>query len=198
MATTIEDGSGKGYSVKVDSENRFFTRSITESEFDKATRSGNAYNINTLFLPLSGGTETPILYLRNNEDNILNLAAWFIGTDNSTGTPSRQGLVKLYSNPTAGTIITSGADVTPANRLVGSSNVLDVDIKSGGDGFTVSGFAVDPLLYQTQGQTARVFGNIQLAILKGGSVVITYTPNGQNPLEIYAGFQVYLSDNNNL
>lgn len=198
MATTIEDGSGKGYSVKVDSENRFFTRAVTESEFDKATRSGNAYNINTLFLPISGGTEVPILYLKNNEDEILNLAAWFIGTDNSTGTPSRQGLVKLYSNPTAGTIITSGTDVTPVNRLVGSSNVLDADIKSGGDGFTASGFAVDPLLYQTQGQTARVFGNIQLAVLKGGSVVVTYTPNGQNPLEIYAGFQVYLSDNDDL
>ena len=36
MATTIEDGSGKGFSVKVDSENRLFSRSITETEFDHA------------------------------------------------------------------------------------------------------------------------------------------------------------------
>ena len=53
MATTIEDGSGQGFSVKVDSENRLFSRSITESEFDYAVRKGFSFNVNTEFITIT-------------------------------------------------------------------------------------------------------------------------------------------------
>lgn len=191
MATTIEDGSGKGFSTKVDETNRLSVRGITESEFDKATRSGNAYNVNTLFYSITGATEQPIIYLKNNEDDIITLAAWFIGTSGST---SSNGILKMYTNPTSGTIITGGADVTPVNRLIGSSNQLQADVKKGGDGFTVSGYGSDPVLYQPQGANARTFGNIQLALTKGSSVVVNYDPNGQQPFQIYIGFQIYISE----
>jgi len=191
MATTIEDGSGKGYSVKVDETNRLSVRGTTESEFDKATRSGNAYNVNTLFYSITGATEQPIIYVKNNEDEVITLAAWFIGTSGST---SSNGILKMYTNPTSGTIITGGDDVTPVNRLVGSSNQLQADIKKGGDGFTVSGYNSTPVLYQPQGATARTFGNIQLALTKGSSVVVNYDPNGQQPFQIYIGFQIYISE----
>lgn len=191
MATTIEDGSGKGYSVKVDETNRLSVRGTTESEFDKATRSGNAYNINTLFYSITGATEQPIIYVKNNEDDIITLAAWFIGTSGST---SSNGILKMYTNPSSGTIITGGDDVTPVNRLIGSSNQLLADIKKGGDGFTVSGYGSDPVLYQPQGANARTFGTIQLALTKGSSVVVNYDPNGQQPFQIYIGFQIYISE----
>ena len=191
MATTIEDGSGKGFSTKVDETNRLSVRGITESEFDKATRSGNAYNVNTLFYSITGATEQPIIYLKNNEDDIITLAAWFIGTSGST---SSNGILKMYTNPTSGTIITGGDDVIPVNRLIGSSNQLQVDVKKGGDGFTVSGYNSTPVLYQPQGANARTFGSIQLALTKGSSVVVNYDPNGQQPFQIYIGFQIYVSE----
>jgi len=194
MATTIEDGTGSGFSVKVDGENRLFSRSITESEFEYSVRKGSSFNVNTEFLTITGSSETPIMYLKSNEDKDIILAAWFIGTDNASGTPSRSGLMRVYFNPTAGSIISSGTDVTPVNRQGGSSNTLDLDVKSGGDGFTATGYDSTPVLYQTQGASARAFGNVQLSLKKGSSVVVTYLPNGAQPVEIYTGFQLYISE----
>jgi len=194
MATTIEDGTGSGFSVKVDGENRLFSRSITESEFDYAVRKGLSFNVNTEFLTITGSSETPIMYLKSNEDRDIILSAWFIGTDNASGTPSRNGLMRVYFNPTAGSIISSGTDVTPVNRQGGSSNTIDLDVKSGGDGFTATGFNPTSVLFQTQGSNARTFGTVQLALKKGSSVVVTYLPNGAQPVEIYTGFQLYISE----
>jgi hypothetical protein len=194
MATTIQDGTGTKYKVKIDSENRLYVKSITESEFDHATSKGEAYNINTEFITVTGSSETPLLYLKNNEEKDLILSAWFIGTDNSSGTATRLSLMRVYSNPTTGTIISSGTDLTPVNRLIGSSNELNVGVKKGGDGFTVSGYNNTPVLYQTQGTAQRNFGTVQIILKKGSSVVVTYQQYGLTSNEIYTGFQVYLSD----
>ena len=194
MATTIEDGSGKGFSVKVDADNRLYSRSITETEFDKAVRNGNSFNVNTEFLVITGSTlEIPIMYLKNNEDADVILSAWFIGTDNNAGSPTRNGLVRVYFNPTSGTIISSGVDVTPVNRKGGSSGTIELDVKAGGDGFTAVGYDPVSVLFQTQGANSRTFGNVQLALSKGSSVVVTYLPNGGTN-EIYTGFQLYKSE----
>jgi hypothetical protein len=195
MATTIQDGTGTKYKVKIDSENRIYSKSITESEFDNATRIGNAYNINTEFITITGSTETPLLYLKNNEDTELILSAWFIGTDADSGTATRLSLMRVYTNPSSGTIISSGTDVTPVNRLIGSSNELQAVVKKGGDGFTVSGFTTTPILYQTQGNDQRNFGTVQLSMKKGSSVVVTYQHYGLTSNDVYTGFQVYLNNN---
>ena len=76
MATTIEDGTGKGFSASVDNENRLLVRSVDETEFDKATRGGNAYNINTLFFPVTDSVERPLLYLKNNGEFLPYLQAF--------------------------------------------------------------------------------------------------------------------------
>ena len=191
MATTIEDGSGRGFSVQVDNELKLRTRSVTESEFDKSTADGNAFNINTFFLTVTGSTETPLLYIKNNEDEDLVVAAWFIGTDNSAGSSTRLSLLQVYPNVTTGTIITSGNDVEAVNRAIGSSETLNADIKSGGDGFTASVAGITPVLFQTQGSSARAFGNVQIVIKKGGSLTVTYQQYGLTSIDIYTGFQVY-------
>ena len=194
MATTIEDGTGKGFSAGVDSENRLLVRTINETEFDHATRKGSAYNINTLFFSVTDSVERPLLYLKNNEEKTLTLAAWFFAT---SGSSSSNGIIKMFPNPSSGTIISSGTDVEAVNRLIGSSNTLDADIKRGGDGFTATGYGTEPVLYQPQGATSRGFGSIQIAIEPGSSVVINYDPNGQEPFQIYVGFQVYLAESEN-
>lgn len=191
MATTIEDGTGKGFSASVDIDNRLLVRAASETEFDRATRLGNAYNINTLFFPVTDSVERPLLYLKNNEEKTLTLAAWFFAT---SGSSSSNGIIKMFPNPSSGTIISSGTDVEAVNRLVGSSNTLDADIKRGGDGFTVTGYGTNPVLYQPQGATSRGFGTIQISVEKGSSVVVNYDPNGQEPFQIYVGFQVYISE----
>ena len=194
MATTIQDGTGKGYSARIDDEGRLFTRTTNETEIEHSVVSGRAFNINTEFLPISSSGQNALLYVKNNEDDPLVVAAWFIGTDNAAGTPTRQGLAEVYINPTGGTLIASASAVTAVNRLLGSSETLDALIYKGGDGYTITGQQTTPVLYQTQGSSARAFGTVYLSIPKGASLAVTYTSNGAEPLEIYTGFQIFKSD----
>lgn len=196
MSTIIQDGTGTKLKVKINSENRMLTQTISESEFDHSVGKGEAYNINTEFVTVTGSSEVPLLYIKSNEDRNLVLNAWFIGTDADTGTATRLSLFRVYKNPTSGTIISSGTDITPVNRNFGSSNELEVIAKKGGDGFTVSGYELTPVLYQTQGTKQRNFGTVQLVLTKGSSVVVTYQQYGLTSNDIYNGFQVYLSDVN--
>lgn len=194
MSTTIQDGTGTKLKVKVNEDNRLLGQSIIETEFDNAVGKGEAYNINTEFLTATSSVEIPLLYVKNEEDRDLILSAWFIGTDADSGTATRQSLLRVYTNPTGGTIISAGTDVTPVNRKVGSNNQLQVTAKKGGDGFTFTGNNATPLLYQTQATKSRAFGIIQVCIQKAGSVVVTYQQYGLTSNDIYTGFQVYLSD----
>lgn len=196
MATTIQDGTGTKIKVKVNTENRLLSQSISESEFDHAVGKGEAYNINTEFLTITGSSEVPLLYIKSTDDRDLVLNAWFIGTDANSGTATRLSLLKVYKNPTSGTIISSGTDINPVNRNFGSSNSFEGIAKKGGDGFTVSGYESTPVLFQTQGTQQRNFGTVQLVLTKGTSVVVTYQQYGLTSNDIYTGFQVYSSDVN--
>lgn len=198
MATTIKDGTGQGFSLKVDSEGRLYNQGVSNTSIEYAVQDSRAFNVNTYFLPISSSGENALLYVKNNEDRDLIIGAWFIGTDNAAGTPTRSGLAQVYFNPTGGTLIASASAVTPVNRKSGDKETLDALIYKGGDGFTITGQDPNPVLYQTQGASARAFGNVYLTLPKGSSLAVTYTPNGAQPLEVYTGFQVYKQDPNKL
>lgn len=194
MGTTIQDGTGTKFKVKINSDNRLLSQTISESEFDYSVGKGDAYNINTEFLTITGNTETPLLYIKNNDNKNLVISAWFIGTDADSGTATRLNLMRIYKNPTSGTIISSGTDITPVNRNFGSSNEFEGIAKKGGNGFTVSGYETTSVLYQTQGTKQRNFGTVQLVLTKGSSLVVTYQQYGLTQNDIFTGFQVYLTD----
>jgi hypothetical protein len=191
MGFEIKDGTGTGNVARVDSENKLAVRAVQETEFEKAVLGGRAFNINTEFLTITSDTEHALLYIKNNEDRPLIVAAWFIGTDAGTN-GANLGLVRTYFNPTGGTIISGGTDGTAVNRNGGNSRTLDADIKVGGQGFTFTGQDTPAVLYQTQTVSSRVFGNVFLVLPKGSSLVATYDPNGAETINIYTGFQVYV------
>ena len=191
MGFEIKDGTGTGNVARVDSENKLAVRAVQETEFEKAVLGGRAFNINTEFLTITTDTEHALLYLKNNEDRPLIVAAWFIGTDAGTN-GANLGLVRTYYNPTGGTIISGGTNLTPVNRNAGNSRTLVADIKAGGQGFTFTGQDTPAVLYQTQTVSSRVFGNVFLVLPKGSSLVATYDPNGAETINIYTGFQVYV------
>lgn len=191
MGFEIKDGTGTGNLARVDKENKLAVRAVQETEFEKAVLGGRAFNVNTELLTITSNTEHALLYLQNNEDLPLIVSAWFIGTDAGTN-GANLGLVRTYYNPTGGTIISGGTDVTAVNRNAGNSRVLNADIKSGGQGFTFTGQDTPAVLYQTQTVSSRVFGNVFLVLPKGSSLVATYDPNGAETIGIYTGFQVYV------
>lgn len=194
MSNFIQDGTGKGYLVKVDSENRIIARSVVQSEFDNSTSESNAFNINTEFLTITNATETPILYIKNNEDHDLIVEAWFIGTDVAVGSATRQSIMRVHSNPTGGTIISSGSNLSAINRSIGSSEELNAIIKLGGDAFTLT-TSGSPVLYQTQANVARNFGIVHLAVKRGSSLAVTIQTYGLTSIDVYTGFQVYKTNN---
>jgi hypothetical protein len=191
MGFEIKDGTGTGNVARVDNENKLAVRAVQETEFEKAVLGGRAFNINTEFLSITTDTEHALLYLKNNEDRPLIVSAWFIGTDAGTN-GANLGLVRTYYNPTGGTIISGGTDLTPVNRNAGNSRTLVADVKAGGQGFTFTGQDTPAVLYQTQTVSSRVFGNVFLVLPKGSSLVATYDPNGAETINIYTGFQVYV------
>jgi hypothetical protein len=67
MAETIQDGTGKGYTAKVDSENRLEVTSVSTQAEESASSKGFSYNINTGIITLTNATKTPVLYIKNNE-----------------------------------------------------------------------------------------------------------------------------------
>ena len=192
MSTIIQDGSGSGFSAKVDSNNRLLVTGITRTEFENATFEGDAYNINTFNINVSVGTETPLLYMKNNESRDMVVAAWFIGTGIQGAAPTSLPLFQVYSNVTGGTIL-SGTPVEAVNRAVGVANSLDADIFAGnGSTTTATGYDPTPILYQTQGTQQRAFGNVYITLKRGSSLVVTATMNGAQSIDVYTGFQIYL------
>jgi hypothetical protein len=194
MGQEIEDGTGTGDRAKV-KDSRLYTNSLTLGNFENAVVEGNAYNVNTELLSITTDVEHSLLYLKNNSSNDIVLESWFIGTDiGSNG--STYGLLRAYFDPTGGTIISGGTEIIPVNRKGGDSKLALVDCLKGGEGFTATGTGT-AVLYQTQSVGSRVFGNIKLSLEPGKSIVVTYEPNGAEPISIYAGFQFYVTDNNN-
>ncbi len=43
----LDDGTGQGYSAKVDSNKRLYTNSVSREEVEQSIMLGNGYNINT-------------------------------------------------------------------------------------------------------------------------------------------------------
>ena len=71
MATTIEDGSGKGFSAKVDSTNKLSVRATVEDSQLEGTFTGDTYVIGTPFLTQTSDTANGLIYFKNEEDVLL-------------------------------------------------------------------------------------------------------------------------------
>lgn len=190
----IQDGTGKGYLARVDGQNRLRTRAVTESEFDLATQSGEAFNINTLLQTMGAGN-TALFRLSNNEPRAVILVGWFIGTDGITTTADNP-LVSVYGGVTG----FSGAEtaVPIVNRSIGSARSFLLEAaRPSTYPQTLVGAAANPVLYQTQPASGRVFGNVFISVPAGASVGIEIETTGAGTIsggQIYTGFTGYVTE----
>lgn len=194
MSTTLQDGTGNKFKARIDDEGRLYTRTTQETEFEHAIENSRAFNVNTEFLTISGSGESALLYIKNNSNESITIANWFIGTSTTGGSTSAPALMRVYVNPTGGTLIASASAVTLVNRTIGSAKTFDVVAYKGGDGYTITGQQTTPVLYQTQGSNQRNFGTVQLSLAKGQALAVTFEPAGLQPIQIYTGFQGYVTD----
>lgn len=173
MPEQLLDGTGSGNKAKVGSDKRLQTRAISEDEVIHNGELGNAYNINTGLISITG--DATLIYLKNNSDNAFILSDIALGAfDGLTHTDSPY--ITLIKNPTGGDLISDATAVDMnENRNFGSSKTAEANVYKGKVGGTITGGS-DVAILQTS-KTGRSFFSINFLLPKGSSVAIKLTAN---------------------
>lgn len=134
----IENGDGQGrFLARVDKTLRFWTRSVSESRTEEATRVGNGFAITTGPISLTSATESGVLYFKNNDTVPVYIDALTIWRD-TVSTVTGDVNAKVMRNPTAGTLISGATSVDIAvNR--DTSNPATLVAYKGAQGSTLTG-----------------------------------------------------------
>ena len=178
MSEQIIDGTGSGNRAKVDSNKRLHTKSVAISQLANAVLESEAYNLSTGSITLTSGNESAVGHITYNGDDPLVIKEIILILNPSTG-GSGAGTIKIYKNPTGGTIVTNAVALpTASNRDFSSSKILQADAYKGVEGDTTTGFT------ETFAQTTRdasfsgvvSFDAAEIVLRKGNSLSITFEP----------------------
>lgn len=180
MSFVIESGNSKN-KANVNDFSQLETFTVNQSIEQNLTRLGHTYNLNTGDITFTNESENAVTYLKNNEQKSIVISSFIYLIGNSTN-GSGDSTIKVYSNPTTGTIITSGVESSPVNRNFGSKNILDVDWKIGdGSHSSSGGTKAIPTRLAVVGR--KVIG-VTTVLEKGSSLSILYTPPSGNTSQI--------------
>ena len=136
----ITDGSGDGYQAKVDSNNHLHTEAVTTTQLKTACIRGDAFNFNTGAITLTSGNESAIGYFGYQGDDPFVITEILLILGAATGTLTSDGTVKIYRNPTGGTIVSNADPIEiAANRNFSSSKVVSGNMYKGAEGYTITG-----------------------------------------------------------
>lgn len=193
----IKDGAGSGASVKVSPvTNRIHASAISSQEELFHAQTGDAYRLNTGLITLTTANESGILYLKNNEENDLVITGVILrfGT---TVSGSGNTFIKMYRNPTTGSLVSTGTDLAPTNRNFGSSNTLDVDSKIGtGAALTITnGDVVITTVKAAPPYDVSFFTNPVAVLPRGTSLAFSVTPpTGNISMACQTAISIFLDD----
>jgi hypothetical protein len=191
MSDYLQDGAGSGNRAKVDNKNRLHTLSTLESGGTEAALSGDLYNINTETINLSTDNSSALLYMKN-----FDLVPWvydrvFYNAGNSTG-GSGDFLAEVVANPTAGTLISAGTEITPHNLNFGSNRELLATTVKGADSSTVTDGTVRVSTIIPASGVRVLISFDSIIVSPGSSIAIRITPpSGNTSMSIQVGFNLY-------
>jgi hypothetical protein len=172
----IQDGTGAGNVAKVDNKNRLYTNAVTIDEQVWSSEEGDGYNINTGLIALSSASESACLYMKYTGTRYFNITALAVGVGD-LGAATDPAFIKMYRNPTGGTIIdnavTSG--IQNQNRNFGATGAVSANIYKGVEGDTLTGGDVIASFYQNQ--NGRLFAGINFILAPQTSIGVSLTPN---------------------
>jgi hypothetical protein len=187
----IDDGKGDGYKARVDKNKRLHTQSVTETEAIHAAEIGDAYNLNTGLISITG--DATLMYIKNNEDQDLIIEAIAIGSFEGI-THSDDPYITLVRNPTGGDLISDATAVSMnQNRNFGSNKTLTADAYKGKVSGTLTGGNDIAILQVTPG--GRSFYTIDFILPKGSSMGVKITANvTSGSANWYGAFICHLKD----
>jgi hypothetical protein len=184
MSEEIKDGTGSGNKAMVGDKNRLHTHSLSASSASVATATGEAFNVSSGLITLTDTSESSLLYIENNEEDIISITTLFVNIGTSTG-GSTEGLLKFHLSPTAGTLITDATEAQVLNRNIGNPITLAANTYKGAEGKTCTGGS-EIQLPSTGGGIASEY-----VLPRGASFAISYTPPaGNTSIQLQIGFLV--------
>jgi len=173
-SVTIKDSS-TGYIAEVNSSKRLQTRSVTVSEQQQRSNDGYGFNLNTGTIALTSANESAVMYVKYTGTKTLHVQSVAVGVG-KLGVSSDPVLVKMYRNPTNGTIVTNAvAGVQFGNRNFGTATQLTSDFYKGVEGDTLTGGDLIAQFYANQSN--RLFADIDFILPPQTSIGISLTPN---------------------
>lgn len=193
----ITDGTGAGKAAAVDSSNHLHVQALVIDDAREANFHEDAYNINSSLVVLTNASESGILYLKNNEDRdlLIDGIVTILGPS-ANGATTDTCRIRIYKNPTAGTLISTAttSGVINSNRNYGSSKTLTADVFVGAQGETITDGTVHIESLVNPG--SRVFFGIDEVLDKGASIAVSYEPPDSNTsMKCMAAIICHLKDN---
>jgi hypothetical protein len=195
----INDPS-KQTAARVVDDQRLAVAAVTETQRQHAVETGDAYNINTGPIALTGTADSALLYFYNDQapvngvsDFVIDSIAVGIGTVTATITDS--ALITVIRNPTGGDIISDATAVDAnQNSNFGSSNALASTtlVYKGKNGGTITGGSDFAYFYATGG--SRLFATLDTIVPRGASVGIKIDLGTSGGGNVYAAIIGHLRD----
>lgn len=154
--------------------------SISEDIHHSESIQGNAYTTNTGVVNISESV-TAVLYFLNNESEAFHITDLTYKLGNSIS-GSGDIKVKIYKNPTTGSIVSSGlvCEIAASNKNFGSSNVLSGSFLKGSAGNTIlsGSLFMEEIIDTVPGKYKLNSGLIILET--GNSIGVELTPSAGN------------------
>ena len=176
----INDGTGSGYDVKIDSNNRLHIDGVVRSEREQAALVGNCYNISTGPITLTSASASAVFYMDYSDAFPFVIEEILIILGGTTG-GAGDAQVEILKNPTTGTIIDNAVTInTLENRDFSSSKTVSGNLYNGAEGYTLTDGTSFAKTTRSSFGTVIAFDAAPIVLRKGNSIGIKYTPPAGN------------------
>ena len=199
----IEDGGGNNGFAVVNGNQQLKTFTVSESEQARATEDGDAYNINTGIIALTGTAENGLIYFKNDEspkngESAFVVTAISVGIGTRSATETDLAVVKVYRNPTGGTLFDAATDVDiVSNANFGSSNTLSstsLIYKATSSAQTITGGTEHAVFIMDDG---RLFAPLTIDLERGSTLGISIDLNTSGGANAYCAIIGYRKNGKN-
>lgn len=180
MATTIQDGTGKGFQAKVDETNKVEVRAVVEDSALEGASNGDTYVVGTPFLTQTGTSANGLLYFNFNENVSLFAKTFSSQARWASGATFDNYLINVYINVPESSLGGTWVDFTPFNANIGSSNELSGTFKYGSPAGATGFSALTPSFQLAFPVNVYNQINTNLIFPKGIGILLAVTPPSGN------------------
>jgi hypothetical protein len=179
MGFEINDGTGQGWSARVDDSNKLMVRGVIEEGRVEGAMNGETFIIGSPFLTQTSAAENGLLYFQFDEDVNFYATSFSAQARFTTGGTFQNFLIQAYSGIQPSALTGTWVDTTPLNLNIGSSNSLAGTFKYGSPA-GATGFSGTPIVQL--GFPINQFNQISTSLVfpKGSSLLLTVTPPTSN------------------